>query len=86
MRTIYEKASEVAIWLGSEALHSDLVFAFLHAVLPRADAEAELHELLTDSDSTTYLYALPALFLRPYWDQIWVIQEVLSARRKNGIL
>ena len=40
MRTIYEKAEEVAIWLGSENKNSELAFALLHGALERADAEA----------------------------------------------
>jgi hypothetical protein len=40
MRTIYEKANEVAIWQGAKYGNSDLAFVFLSEVLERADAEA----------------------------------------------
>jgi hypothetical protein len=83
MKTIYERANEVTIWLGIERHRSDLAFDFLHGVLERADAEAWARKILTDPESKIFLSALCILFLRPYWDRIWIIQEVFSARKRT---
>jgi hypothetical protein len=65
-RTIYEKADEVAIWLGTKYENSNLAFVFLSGVLERADAEAWAQKLLIDPNSEVYLCALTLLLLRQY--------------------
>jgi hypothetical protein len=81
MKIIYEKADEVAIWLGIEGDNSGLGFDFLHGALERADAEAWTQNILTDPTLGDFLLALDSLYLRPYWDRIWIVQEVFSARK-----
>jgi len=83
MRTIYEKAYEVAIWLGIECHCSDLAFEFLYGVLEREDAEAWTQNILTDLTFEVFLIALCRLLIRSYWNRIWILQEVFSARKKT---
>jgi hypothetical protein len=80
MRTIYQRASRVIIWLGIEESYSGYAIEFLHGVLGRADAEEWVRKVLTSPDHEFYLIALRFLFIRPYWYRIWIVQEVVSAR------
>lgn len=70
MRTIYELASRVVIWLGKASDDSDLamdLIADIHRVGPQ-DYKANLE----DAKSWE---ALGMLYRRPWWSRVWVLQE-----------
>jgi ankyrin repeat protein len=65
MAKIYAKASEVLIWLGTEAHGSGKA---MEAINSGVDS---IHQ---------YESQVQSLFRRPYWDRLWVLQEVLMAQ------
>ena len=65
MAKIYAKASEVLIWLGTGAHGSGKA---MEAINSGVDS---IHQ---------YESQVQSLFRRPYWDRLWVLQEVLMAQ------
>lgn len=65
MSTIYARANRVLVWLGSEA-----------------DGSREAIEAIKSGCDATRQHAgkVKALFERPYWSRLWIIQEVLMSR------
>jgi len=65
MATIYAKAAEVLIWLGTEADGSD-----------------EAMEAINFGSLSTHHCGsqAQALFQRPYWGRLWILQEILMAQ------
>jgi hypothetical protein len=93
MRSIYEKAACVLMWLGEEADDSDLAMNLLSkfgTIMTMSDndgVEAEekagsqtLADVCGDASFNQHWIALRRLFSRPYWSRVWIIQEVLLAR------
>lgn len=79
MKEIYTQATEVYVWLGPEADDSDLVMEFLtrQSTKPlRAKGPGYLP--LWDRRTAK---ALSDLCDRPYWRRMWIIQELLHARK-----
>jgi hypothetical protein len=80
MGTIYAKAAEVLVWLGCE---SD----FGHGA--RISAAMEALELMNDDRSgqdpsqvlDRNLEGLLALFQLPYWQRLWIVQEIILAAK-----
>ncbi len=77
MRIIFEQATMVAVWLGSELANSPLAFKLVHD-LTNCAAE-NLSALITDPTRLDQIKALRELYYRDYWWRIWVIQEVVVA-------
>lgn len=81
MSRIYTEAAYVVAWLGVEADDSDLAIAYIEE-LSEADRRMHLRfpPLKREPDQREYA-ALIALFARPYWRRLWIIQEVVLARK-----
>lgn len=76
MSQIYEDASCVYSWLGAEADNSDEAMDFIEKLSqPRNDTWPHLN--FTDSKQNV----IGALLDRPYWRRLWIVQEVVLARR-----
>jgi hypothetical protein len=74
MRTIYQNAQSVAVWLGLAVNGGDLAMQFARDLnLCNRD---EASQLIQNLDNREALEALVTLFRRQYWWRIWVIQEV----------
>ncbi|KAH7384037.1 heterokaryon incompatibility protein-domain-containing protein [Phaeosphaeria sp. MPI-PUGE-AT-0046c] len=70
MGEIYRQAGAVAVYLGNEAENSDLAMEFL----------ASMSRLTWDDPiANIYVEALKALFRRPWFSRVWVLQEVHNA-------
>ncbi|KAL2071907.1 hypothetical protein VTL71DRAFT_13142 [Oculimacula yallundae] len=67
MATIYQKAANVLVWLGSKADGSDEA---IEAINSRAS-------LTGRPESSQYGAPVQTLFQRPYWNRLWILQEVL---------
>jgi hypothetical protein len=84
MRQIYEKAQRVVIWLGIERDESNLAFkfmAFISADRRKHAMKAEkFKEEIKYSGFGQELEAVQKLFQRPYWERLWIIQEVVVAQ------
>jgi hypothetical protein len=66
MGEIYQKATEVLVWLGPAADGSMKAMTAIHS-LDFREIEKNQHALRT-------------LFRRPYWTRLWVVQEILMSR------
>lgn len=75
MADIYEKATQVVVWLGEEADDSNLAMGVLEQL-----AEA-WNEGKARSFSDRALRAFEYFFQRQWWQRIWVIQEVAVAKQ-----
>jgi hypothetical protein len=90
MRDIYQQAFVVAAWLGAEEEGSDkaiellTVFAnYNQGVQEQTDAFIENFRADPNFGPTGYWKALCDFLCRPYWDRLWIIQEIALS---NGML
>lgn len=81
MRSIYQNAQSVAIWLGLENNKSALAIEFARELA--SCPQEEIGAFVQDPTHTECLEALVVLFRRQYWWRIWVIQEVSCARNST---
>ncbi len=90
MGDIYRNASETICWLGREAEDSPLAFDLIRILSRTADDSAStqyeeaLTRLYTASGNHKYnahWKAYVLLFSRPYWQRIWIIQEIVSSKK-----
>jgi hypothetical protein len=79
MKLIFERAESVLIWIGSESATSQSAFKLVRDLL--ACAEEQLPGLVRDPSRIEQFEALRQLFYRDYWWRIWVIQEVVVAKK-----
>jgi hypothetical protein len=79
MGEIYKKASKTLIWLGEHEHASRLAMDLLNSV-----TEENLRDMLEDKSESKPIeqawVALRALFERPYWSRVWILQEVVLSR------
>ncbi|KAJ9606843.1 hypothetical protein H2200_008853 [Cladophialophora chaetospira] len=80
MRSIFEKATQVIIWLGTESNDSNLAFGLLKDLHQCRLSDQALESRLQHPDVERGLKAVAALFVRPYWLRIWIVQEVTLAQ------
>jgi hypothetical protein len=83
MTAIYDKAFYVAIWLGLEDDDSSIAMQFLENVAKVADDGHRFRRLLFDPKQQPAIRAVKALFERPYWSRVWVVQEILKAHSRR---
>lgn len=86
MRDIYSRAQSVAIYLGGDTgQHVDTPAGRLMQRL--SDERFRAGKAVTDNWGGDFDYhGICDLFGQPYWSRIWVIQEVLLARKADIIL
>jgi hypothetical protein len=84
MRQIYERAQRVVIWLGIQSDESSLAFNFMKFVSSDRRKRSMKSEKL---DGTTKyvgvqeeLEAVRTLCQRPYWQRLWIVQEVVVSQ------
>lgn len=88
MVNIYANAIETVAWLGKAADNSDLALDLMH-ILSNYDAgqdtwenamkrQDQLEEVAAYADHWT---ALEIFLSRPYWNRVWIIQEIVFARQ-----
>lgn len=90
MRDIYKKARVVVVWLGDTSSNSPAAFKLMHQLYKIAintspeDADKPITEgdlktmELPDKDDPVW-DALSALYWRPWFSRVWVIQEIALA-------
>jgi hypothetical protein len=91
MGDIFSKASEVIAWLGPERWNSDRAMEFMK-YFGKVAAEVLQKEPMLDwgkpisreecraHDEESW-FALDCLFFRRYWTRLWIVQELLLAKR-----
>jgi hypothetical protein len=79
MQMIYQHAKEVLVWLGPHCDTSPLAWQLVKDIYDCRGDNVTLSNLIQPSNRPDF-NALIALFRRPYWWRIWVIQEVACAK------
>ena len=84
MRQIYEKAQRVVIWLGIQNEDSTLAFTFMKFISSdrrnRAMRSEKLEGTKNYKDKQQELDAVRNLCHRPYWERLWIVQEVVVSQ------
>jgi hypothetical protein len=84
MRFIYEQAQIVHIWLGCEEQGSEGAMKFLLHIQENKPDDDWIFQGLYDNSAKSTLDGVTALFRRPYWKRVWIIQELVCA--KNAVV
>jgi hypothetical protein len=83
MRSIYERASHVFMWLQEPSDDSHLAFVLIRDVASHLRAGRDIADFVKQWHETPgrlkQFQALNSLLQRDYWYRVWVIQEVKSA-------
>lgn len=72
MRSIYESASRVLVWLGPPSATSGYAFDVMEKRAAVGEFTAETRFSYTHDD----INSIVDLLQRPYWHRLWVVQEV----------
>jgi hypothetical protein len=90
MKTIYENASSVLVWLGPASNDSDRIMdcamengpAYVEAGVVKTYLEASpnMGNLLKGPQMAKLVDSLHSLLYRDYWHRVWVLQEIAVAR------
>ena len=85
MKDIYQQASIVLIWLGDGNKSSEQAFDALHGMLEHLDWQDRMPSWVFDSNRMARdpkkWRAIGEILCRPWFRRMWVIQEVLAARK-----
>ncbi|KAG4442122.1 hypothetical protein IFR05_002408 [Cadophora sp. M221] len=83
MKTIYEKAEEVVVWLGPSYENSHLAFQFIQEMYDHRDHVEWIVQKfqLQQSELKQSVVGLGKLISREYWDRMWIVQELTVAKR-----
>jgi len=73
MRSIYERATLLHIWLGDESSVSNLAMDLIRQ-LDRPGEERQKVWVISDDE----MLALENLFQRSWWKRVWIIQELVN--------
>lgn len=79
MGQIYMAADSVYAWLGGETLESERIFDFIHHAKDLRARGTPYREIYNSNPEA--LYALTDLIARPYWTRLWIIQDIVLAKR-----
>jgi hypothetical protein len=79
MRLIYQQASGVLVWLGPAADDSDLAMEYLEEKATELKCVRPGETFPIGSVKREDLPAIYRLLQNPYWNRLWVIQEVSVA-------
>ena len=80
MKSIYEGASEVIVWLGKSSPTSNRTFSFIHDMTGLLEVQGNVDEFISNPRHYDDLMALHSLLLGDYWKRMWVIQETSVAK------
>jgi hypothetical protein len=85
MRSIYESAAQVRIWLGESTPYSELACNFIQQAND-LQTDALSREMLNtrrkQSNPQLHSDALEDFFGRPWWNRLWILQEVGVAQNE----
>lgn len=79
MGSIYSRAQSVAIWLGEVDKSSNIAMQFIAARTPLESNRLSFGEVWTLEQAESVLQ----LCQRNYWRRIWIVQEVMLARKST---
>ena len=76
LAAIYNRASNVCVWLGESSPSSAMAFRFIREILDLPHFGRLVHD---DTASEKWL-ALAELMKRPLFSRLWLIQDIAAAR------
>ncbi|KAF8866366.1 hypothetical protein BDZ45DRAFT_542611, partial [Acephala macrosclerotiorum] len=92
MKDIYAKASNVVIWLGEETPSDRMAFSVLNLFRCQFQARGFFHFSLQDYGNgcfptkTAYHWvALLYFFQKSWWLRVWILQEMVMAKRATVV-
>lgn len=89
MRRIYKRAAYVQVWLGEEGDDSDtamnLMLAIGTAPMRRPGEKAIAYPSFGIEEVKKHWSGLQALFRRPWWERVWIRQEVALSSQVSFI-
>jgi hypothetical protein len=77
MSLIYNRASNVKVWLGKSYEDSDTAISFIQKFLKLDDFDRLISDPVTPSDWLAFMN----LLRRPWFNRRWIVQEIALARR-----
>jgi hypothetical protein len=84
MTRIYRKTAAVHIWLGEQADNSEIAFKVARQLAdqtpPGPGQPDNVYPEITAEQRDIHRKALAKLFARPWWERVWVRQEVAVAK------
>lgn len=81
MKTIYEKATEVIVWLGPSYQDSDLAIQLVRELYQHRNSTRWITKRFSKPDIREKLLSLWNVLSRDYWGRIWIVQELTVAKR-----
>ena len=79
MKTIFQKARYVCVWLGPAHGNSDWAMKLLKDLCDCAGNEELILDRFKHPEIRRQINALSSLYDRPYWGRIWITQELVLA-------
>ncbi|KAI1100557.1 HET-domain-containing protein [Jackrogersella minutella] len=86
MGLIYSKAQATAVWLGEEGRDTQCALTFLEEIgfdqnqMSHISNDVFIRTLRNTRRPVRSLRGLYELLIRPYWERVWIIQEISKAR------
>jgi hypothetical protein len=89
MANIYASASSVCVWLGEveEIIHTSLDIDKIESIAKRCGGSSgwkDAHAAIKDEAQLNFQWHNDRLFLRPWFQRIWVLQEVWNASNSGN--
>jgi hypothetical protein len=84
MSNVYNQAENVYVWLGEADANSELAWELIENLA--SGTEIAISAIIHDKARKRKFEGLKALFRRPYWWRIWVIQEVHYGRQDGRVV
>jgi hypothetical protein len=79
MKIIYERAEQVIVWLGIRP-RCDKAFKVIRELYEYREDTKWIEKLFERSDTLRSLDALTDMVVPPYWDRMWILQELTVAK------
>ncbi|KAL2070949.1 hypothetical protein VTL71DRAFT_13975 [Oculimacula yallundae] len=83
MKTIYEQAEGVVVWLGPSYQNSHLAFQLMNDIYTHRKDTPWINQRFKQHGIKNSLLALHHLLCRDYWKRMWVCQELTVAKCGN---
>lgn len=80
MQTVYKNATNILVWLGEEEDQSEVAIQFLRDFRDNAMSPEWVQNTLLHAYHLDTYEALWRLLNRPYWNRLWVVQEIAFAK------
>ena len=77
MKSIYNSAERVIVWLGEEQPEDAAAIALIKEIFDNIDSDEWFAAVLQDSATPAKIMAVSSILARDYWSRAWVVQETM---------